>query len=321
MPAADTISQTTHTPSLDDLPTPPEGKTGWPWAEASGPLPETQPDGSPWPKISIVTPSYNQGKYIEETIRSVLLQGYPNLEYVVIDGGSTDETAEILQKYDPWLDYWVSESDQGQSHAINKGFRHCSGTWGNWLNSDDLLCKGGLGRLVEEASSESTIYVGSCVFVDEHGTPTATHTGDVHTVEELLVNHQDYIPQPAALFPLSRFWEVGGVNVLSHYTMDFELWGKLIMTGTSVTYVDIDVAMFRSYEGQKVSEQEGIVREVVENAKRLVKAQRSWSAEKKEKMLDELDTYSTAARLGGGRLVEWGLPEPLIRMVREGWHG
>ncbi|WP_249065816.1 glycosyltransferase family 2 protein [Argonema antarcticum] len=95
------------------------------------------PDGSEWPRISVVTPSYNYGRFIEETIRSVLLQGYPNLEYIIIDGGSKDNTVEIIKKYEKYLDYWISEPDAGQTDAINKGFQHCTGDLFVWLNADD----------------------------------------------------------------------------------------------------------------------------------------------------------------------------------------
>ena len=142
---------------IDQLPAPPKGKKGWPWTVQTDLPKETMPNGEPWPRISLVTPSYNQGRYIEETIRSVLLQNYPNLEYVIIDGGSTDETLAILQKYEHWLTYWASEPDHGQSHAINKGFQRCTGTILNWLCSDDIL--------LEESSERrpTPSYVGSCL--------------------------------------------------------------------------------------------------------------------------------------------------------------
>jgi glycosyltransferase involved in cell wall biosynthesis len=95
-----------------------------------------------WPRVSIVTPSYNQGTFIEETIRSVLLQGYPDLEYIIIDGGSSDQSVPIIKKYEPWLSYWVSEKDHGQADAINKGFAMGTGEIGAYLNSDDLYLPG-----------------------------------------------------------------------------------------------------------------------------------------------------------------------------------
>src|SRR5213592_2149932 len=131
-------------PCLVDLPAPPWGKSGWPWTVESPQLTDTRPDGYPWPRISIVTPSYNQGQFIEETIRSVLLQGYPNLEYIVIDGGSTDESIAILRKYEKWIAHWVSERDKGQSEAINKGFAQATGEIFAWLNSDDVYERGAI---------------------------------------------------------------------------------------------------------------------------------------------------------------------------------
>jgi glycosyltransferase involved in cell wall biosynthesis len=133
------VTPASRCPTLNDLPPPPEGKTDWPWTEQSKPLPDTVPDRQPWPKISIVTPSYNQGRFIEECIRSVLLQSYPNLEYIIIDGGSTDETIDVIKKYERWLTYWESAPDRGQSHAINKGLLKSTGRFFNWHNSDDVL--------------------------------------------------------------------------------------------------------------------------------------------------------------------------------------
>jgi glycosyltransferase involved in cell wall biosynthesis len=133
--------------TLKDLPAPPQGKIGWPWIERSSQLPDKMTDGSAWPHISIVTPSYNQGQFIEETIRSVLLQGYPNLEYIIIDGGSTDNTVEIIEKYESWISYWVSEKDSGQSDALNKGFAIGDGQICAYINSDDIFLPNALSKV------------------------------------------------------------------------------------------------------------------------------------------------------------------------------
>ena len=138
-----------HCPRLGELPSAPEGKTGWPWTKETPRLPEARINNSRWPRISIVTPSYNQGQFIEETIRSVLLQGYPNLEYFVIDGGSTDNSVEIIKKYERWLTYWVSEPDKGQANAINKGLERATGEIAAYLNSDDLYLSGALQHVAQ----------------------------------------------------------------------------------------------------------------------------------------------------------------------------
>ncbi|MCG2767567.1 MAG: glycosyltransferase, partial [Anaerolineae bacterium] len=129
---------TMRCPTLSELPPPPSGKTGWPWTEESEQLPEMMPGGEPWLRVSIVTPSYNQAQFIEETIRSVLLQGYPNLEYIVLDGGSTDDSVQIIRKYADWIAYWASEKDNGQTDAINRGWQRATGSILAYLNSDDI---------------------------------------------------------------------------------------------------------------------------------------------------------------------------------------
>ena len=120
---------------------------GCPWNEEIQKFSQTMLDGSPWRKISIVTPSFNQADFIEETIRSVICQGYPNLEYIIIDGGSTDGSVEIIKKYEEYLSYWVSEPDRGQAHAINKGISRITGDIFGWINSDDMLLPGSLSTI------------------------------------------------------------------------------------------------------------------------------------------------------------------------------
>lgn len=154
--------------SVKDLPAPPAGKRGWPWTVGTKPLPMQQSNGLPWPKLSIVTPSYNQGQFLEATIRSVLLQGYPNLEYIIIDGGSSDESVAIIQKYERFLTFWVSEPDDGQTAAINRGLERSTGDYLGWLNSDDLYTKGAFGKAIGAflKHPESIVVHGNRILLD-----------------------------------------------------------------------------------------------------------------------------------------------------------
>jgi glycosyltransferase involved in cell wall biosynthesis len=128
--------------NLPQLPEPPGGRTGWPWSVESPP-PLDSGDVA-WPRITVVTPSFQQAPFLEECIRSVLLQNYPNLEYIVNDGGSTDGSADIIERYSEFLAHWQTQKDAGQGDAINQGFARASGEILGWVNSDDLLLPGAL---------------------------------------------------------------------------------------------------------------------------------------------------------------------------------
>ncbi|MBC7078479.1 MAG: glycosyltransferase, partial [Synergistales bacterium] len=168
----DGVESLVHCPTLRDLPLPPPNKEGWPWTEESPQPPENPTYGSSFlPRVSVVTPSYNQAQFIEETIRSVLLQGYPNLEYLILDGGSTDGSVELIRKYEPWLAYWVSERDEGQADAINRGWRRSTGEILAYLNSDDVYAPGAIHRAVIYllAHPNAVAVVGSYKLIDAEG--------------------------------------------------------------------------------------------------------------------------------------------------------
>ncbi len=147
-----------NAPAIEDLPSPAGGRTGWPWTKQSTPLSPQMPDGRPWPSITVVMPSLNQAEFLEEAVRSVLLQGYPNLEFVIRDGGSTDGSTEIIRRYEPWITRWRSKPDGGQCRAINDAFDLTSGEVFRWLCSDDILYPDALatvaGEFVEDATAD-----------------------------------------------------------------------------------------------------------------------------------------------------------------------
>lgn len=208
-----------------------------------------------YPKISIVTPSFNQGKYLEQTILSIIGQKYPNLEYIVIDGGSTDESLGIIKKYEKKFSYWVSEKDKGQSDAINKGLQHCSGELFNWINSDDLLEDGALFTVAAAYSKnpEKKVFCFGLTYLKDGKKQLFSQRND--PANKLQCFCDPVISQPATFIATDAVKKSGGINPLVHYSMDYELWLKLIFRfgNESVLVNDPVIASFRVHNEAKTS--------------------------------------------------------------------
>jgi GT2 family glycosyltransferase len=190
-------------------------------------LPDALPDGRPWPKVSIVTPSYNQEPYLEETIRSVLLQGYPNLEYIVVDGGSTDESLEIVRKYANWLAGWVSEPDRGQADAIMKGWRLATGGLFGYQNSDDTFLPGAIAEaaLALHQSPDAGCVYGDVYFVDELSQVVGQWRAEDFDLREAVKAGAVFAaPAPGSLWRQSVMASLGGMDTSLDYCLDYDLW-------------------------------------------------------------------------------------------------
>lgn len=241
---------------FNSLPRERSGKTGWPWIAEPRPLPPLMPDCQPWPKISIVTPSYNQGQFIEETIRSILFQGYPNLEYIIIDGGSTDNTLEIIRKYEPWLTYWISEPDKGQSEAINKGLQKCTGEIFNWICSDDYLDNHVLIKIANNFKDENinaVCGVSRLLYCDHSIGYERTLLDD--SIEKMIST--SFISQPCTFYRMEVIQRLGGLNNELHYCMDAEWWVRyLLLYGTEgICKTDDILANYRHHASSKTESQ------------------------------------------------------------------
>lgn len=203
-----------------------------------------------FPKITVITPSYNQGQYIEDTILSVINQDYPNLEYIIIDGGSTDNTVEVIKKYQDKIHYWVSEKDSGQSNAINKGLRKATGEIINWINSDDQLQPGSLSVIAKHFTDnpDAAIVHGRIEYFGETKNYYSTNL-PLQDIETRYVSHI-CMPQPASFFHRKLIDEHGYLDESLHFSMDTDLFLRAGLHYPLVQIEDV-IARFRLHQTSK----------------------------------------------------------------------
>lgn len=206
-----------------------------------------------YPKISIVTVSYNQAEFIEDNIKSVINQNYPNLEHIIIDAGSTDGTIDILKKYDKYIK-WISEPDNGQSDGLNKGFKRATGEIIGWINSDDMLAPGALFKVAKffmENPNEIAV-VGDQGIIDEKGKLLKIIKSQSYNYDYLL-NYAKGITQNSTFFKKEVFKKIGYIDEKLHYAMDRDFFIRMTSI-KPIPYIPETLAYFRIQPNAKTSE-------------------------------------------------------------------
>ena len=205
------------------------------------------------PLISIITPSYNQARYLEETIVSVLSQNYPNLEYIIIDGGSTDGSVEIIKKYESHLKYWVSEKDKGQSHAINKGFNKANGDILAWINSDDYYLPDAFNTIATASikfPNSLWFYAGTYWLSNNN----QSYVGGIEDPEIASWYLKCLVSQPGVFWRRKIWDQVGSlVDENMHFSFDYDLWLKFAAFQPIPQLITEPIAVFRLHEESKTT--------------------------------------------------------------------
>lgn len=210
-----------------------------------------------FPKISIITPSFNQGKFIKETIDSVLSQNYPNLEYIIVDGGSTDDTVKILKSYGKKVK-WISEKDKGQADAINKGLKRINGEIIAFINSDDYYLPGTFNKVVKffQNNPSRKMVSGDYDIVNEFGKPIQSfvrlYKSFFKNFESLtILSILNYINQPSTFWKREIYKKIGFFDEELIYTMDYDYWMRTLKSGFKIGFINEKLSAFRIHTGSK----------------------------------------------------------------------
>jgi glycosyltransferase involved in cell wall biosynthesis len=203
--------------------------------------------------VSIIIPSYNQGHFLERTILSVLNQDWPQIELIVVDGGSTDDSVAVIKKYQQHLAWWVSEKDSGQTNAINKGLAKSTGTYVTWLGSDDILLPQAVRTLAKalDAHPEIGMVYGAVAFIDTADRVIKFNSYQNMNLEKLLYSKHSTIAQPSSLLRRATLDLAGGLNESLHYCMDYDLWIRLHQHAPSMNLGEEILAGYRLHDDSK----------------------------------------------------------------------
>jgi glycosyltransferase involved in cell wall biosynthesis len=232
---------------------------------------------SEFPKVSIVTPSFNQGRYLEATIRSVLEQDYPNIEYILVDGGSKDESIDIIRKYEDRFAWWVSEKDRGHADALNKGFAHASGEYMAWLNSDDVYHPGAVAEAVaflRENPQVGMVYADANL-IDTRGELLGKFASK-QTDYRRMLRGSVHIPQATTFWRTSVWRQVGPLSLTLFFGFDYDFWVKVAKV-SEVRYLPRLWADFRIHgEGKSVINDDRCYPDMIDVYRREVGGGLSW---------------------------------------------